>query len=125
MSESVNQLETLKVVADNEFVKVDGTTISFTIQDGPVKEHGVNGCQVDVLIEAGRQMIEKFNAACPSEWNEKAMGNLVEALKCLAERTAEREAAGVEGTDEPVPEAESAPAESDGVDKQGPTEGGE
>ena len=33
------------------YVRHDVNSISFTIQNGPIKEVGVNGCQVDTLIE--------------------------------------------------------------------------
>ena len=39
--------------------------ISFTIQNGPIKEVGVNGCQVDTLIETAKLMIEGLNKNYP------------------------------------------------------------
>ena len=31
------------------------------IQNGPIKENGVNGCQVDTIIEATKAIIEGLN----------------------------------------------------------------
>ena len=38
------------------YIDHDSNMISFRIQDGPIKENGVNGCQVDTLIHAARIM---------------------------------------------------------------------
>jgi len=75
----------------------DKNMISFKIQDGPVKENGVNGCQVDTLIEAARIMIEGLNAKYPCMENEQALTKLEEALVWLENRKKDREKRGVEG----------------------------
>ena len=48
-----------KEIRPNNFIYVrnDVNSISFTIQNGAVKESGVNGCQVDTLIETAKIMI--------------------------------------------------------------------
>lgn len=73
-------------------------TISFRIQNGPIKEHGVNGCQIDTLIETAKIMLEKLNEKFPSRHNEFAIEGLVDVLSWLEERRIEREKRGVEGT---------------------------
>ena len=39
----------------------EANAIVFKIQDGPIKEHGVNGCQVDTLIHAAKKILEGLN----------------------------------------------------------------
>jgi len=41
------------------YVRHDVGSIAFTIQNGPVKEAGVNGCQVDSIID-GKNHIGRF-----------------------------------------------------------------
>lgn len=76
----------------------DYNTIWFRIQKGPIKERGINGCQVDTLIHAARDIITKLDAKFPSKYNSAAMWALSEAIAHLEQRTKDREARGVEGT---------------------------
>ena len=75
----------------------DKGMISFKIQDRPIKENGVNGCQVDTIIEAAKIMIEGLNVNFPCRENALAITKLEEALMWLNKRKADREARGVEG----------------------------
>jgi len=75
----------------------DKGMISFKIQDGPVREVGVNGCQVDTIIEAAKIMIEGLNVNYPCRENAVAITKLEEALMWLNKRTKDRESRGVEG----------------------------
>lgn len=88
-----------KDIRPNHFVYVrhDKNSLSFTIQDGPAKEVGVNGCQVDTVIEAAKVMIEGLNKQFPCRENAVAITKLDEALMWLAKRRIDREARGVEG----------------------------
>ena len=79
------------------YVRHDVNSISFTIQNGPIKEHGVNGCQVDTIIEAAKLVIEGLNKNFPSRENACAITKLDEALMWLRERTRLRIERGVEG----------------------------
>lgn len=81
----------------NEHIIVEGNTISFTIQDGPIKEHGVNGCQVVDLIKVSHHIISKLNNLYPCEENSRTIRNLADALQAQEDRTKNREARGVEG----------------------------
>lgn len=72
--------------------------ISFRIQNGPIKEHGLNGCQIDTLIETARIMIRKLDEKFPCIHNKLAAMQLEAALRVLNERRIERESRGVEGT---------------------------
>lgn len=79
------------------YVRHDVNSISFNLQNGPVKEHGVNGCQVDTMIEAAKIIIERLNKDFPCRENAVAITKLDEAIMWLAKRKADREKRGVEG----------------------------
>ena len=82
------------------YLRLDKNSISFTLQNGPVKENGVNGCQVDSLIHAAMQIISKLNDKFPCPENDLAVSSLITAINALKARTANREARGVEGTNQ-------------------------
>ena len=82
------------------YVRNDVNSIAFTIQNGPIKENGVNGCQVDTIIEAAKLIVEGLNTKYPCRENSIAITKLDEALMWLRERTRDREARGVEGTNQ-------------------------
>lgn len=68
-------------------------------QDGPIKEHGVNGLTQEVLLAIVQHRLECFQAgeyACAE--NEKALAHVRAALEALKERTRNRQARDVEGT---------------------------
>jgi len=71
--------------------------ISFKIQAGPIKEFGVNGCQVDTMIEASKIILEGLNTSFPCRENALAITKLDEALMWLKRRKEDREKRGVEG----------------------------
>jgi hypothetical protein len=80
------------------YVRQDKNSLSFTIQNGPIKEVGVNGCQIDTLIETAKIIIEKLNENYPCPENKLAVIHLGAALSYLEERKLNREKRGVEGT---------------------------
>lgn len=73
-------------------------TISFRIQKGPIKEVGVNGCQIDTLLETARHILEGFNQTVPCKENTEAIVHIGRALRCLEARREDRERREVEGT---------------------------
>lgn len=73
-------------------------TISFKIQNGPIKEVGVNGCQVQTIIEVAKEILAGLNEKFYSDFNQRALFNLDAAILALKERTKEREMRNVEGT---------------------------
>ena len=75
----------------------DKNMISFKIQAGPIKEFGVNGCQVDTLIEAAMIMIDGLNRSFPCDENIMVLAKLESALRWLEIRKDNREKRGVEG----------------------------
>lgn len=79
------------------YIRHDTNSLSFTLQNGPVKEVGVNGCQVDTLIDAAYEILSGLNNKFPCGYNEVAMQNLETALFALRARKSDREARGVEG----------------------------
>lgn len=82
------------------YIRHDVNSISFTIQNGPIKEVGVNGCQVDTIIEAAKLIIEGLNKQFPCRENSLAITKLDEALHWLGARKKDREKRGVEGKSE-------------------------
>lgn len=85
---------------EGSFIRVNHETndIAFSIQNGPVKEVGVNGCQVDEIIAVARIMLAGLNRNYHCVHNDYAIDALDTALARLAERKADRERRGVEGT---------------------------
>ena len=79
------------------YVRNDVNSISFTIQNGPIKEHGVNGCQVDTLIEAAKLIVEGLNKQFPCRENALVITKLEEALLWSMKRKLDREKRNVEG----------------------------
>ena len=73
--------------------------ISFRIQNGPIKENGINGCQVDTIIEAAKTILEGLNKKFSCRENSIAITKLDEALMWLEKRKKDREKRGVEGYD--------------------------
>lgn len=78
-------------------IRHDKNSISFTLQNGPVKEVGVNGCQVLELICAAREIISRLNDKYPCEENQKTVDALADAIHWQNERTKDREDRNVEG----------------------------
>ena len=74
--------------------------ISFRLQKGPIKEVGVNGCQVDTLIEAAILILSGLNEKFPCTENKVAISHLDIALNYLNIRKYKREHRGVEGKNE-------------------------
>ena len=79
------------------YIRNDKNSISFTLQNGPIKEVGVNGCQVDTLIEAARLIIQELNNKFPCKENKTCLDHLSAAIQVLKDRKADREKRGVEG----------------------------
>lgn len=74
------------------FIQVDFegvNKIAFTIQSGPVKEAGANGCQVDWLLIVARHLIGKLNKEFSCRENSVTLTKIDEALMWLEKRNAE------------------------------------
>ena len=81
------------------FIQIDHdeNKISFIIQDRPIQVSGINGCQVDTIIEAAKLILEGLNEQHYCYQNDMAINKLERALQWLRERTADRVQRGVEG----------------------------
>lgn len=80
------------------YIRHDVNSISFTMQKGPIKENGINGCQVDDIIHLAKIMLEGLNIEVPCRENSLAITKLDEALLWLMHRKNDREIRAVEGT---------------------------
>lgn len=79
------------------YVRNDKNSLSFTIQNGPIKENGVNGCQVQTIVEVAKKIVEGLNAKFPCRENAMMITKLDEAIMWSKKRTEDRENRGVEG----------------------------
>ena len=73
------------------------SSVKFTIQSGPIKEFGVNGCQIDDVIAWAKDKIDGFQKAFPCRENAIVLTKLDEALLWLQKRKADRAARSVDG----------------------------
>ena len=76
-----------------------GNAISFKLQDGPIGVAGCNGCQVDTIVHAAKEILVGLNKNHPCIENDDAIGHLTDALTALEARRQDRLERGVEGTD--------------------------
>lgn len=74
------------------------SVVTFVIQSGPVKEFGINGCQIDDVITWVKDRIEGFNKDFPCRENSMIITKLDEALLWSLKRKQDREKRSVEGT---------------------------
>jgi len=77
----------------------DHTVAGITFQNGPIKEHGVNGCHQEDLLAIVIHRLQCFQAGeyrCRE--NAIALTKIEEAMHWLRHRTNARKARGVEGT---------------------------
>lgn len=75
----------------------NNSAIGFRIQNGPIKEVGVNGCQIDAMIETVILILTGLNDKFTCEENSHAIACLKHAIFYLEERKRNREERGVEG----------------------------
>lgn len=103
-TEKVQHLQEMTVMdpqMPNIIVDHVNNTIVFRLQNGPTKEKGKNGCQVDDVIRTVKTIIEGLDAKFHSSYNTAAIGALELALNELAARKTNREIRQVEGTNAP------------------------
>lgn len=84
-------------VHDFIFMNFEKGEIGFKLQEGPIKENGVNGCQVSDMIEIATDIIRQLNEKFPCRENAIAITKLEEALMWQEKRTQDRLLRGVEG----------------------------
>lgn len=79
------------------FVDYDVNMISFRIQNGPIKEVGKNGCQVEDIIAVAKHIVEELNKKFPCIENSMIVTKLDEAIMWSKKRTLDRLSREVEG----------------------------
>jgi hypothetical protein len=79
------------------YLRKDKNSISFTIQNGPIREVGENGCQIDALVHAYREILIGLNEKFPCDENIKQIDLLNEVIELSDKRKRDRTARGVEG----------------------------
>lgn len=86
----------------NNFIFMDfgKGEIGFKLQEGPIKENGVNGCQATDMIEIATDIIRQLNEKFPCRENSMTITKLEEALMWQEKRTENRTLRGVEGKNE-------------------------
>jgi hypothetical protein len=81
-------------------VNHDEDYIGFKLQNGPIKEAGLNGCQVTDIIQVAKFIIEKLNEKFPCRENDNTITYLDYAIYHQEARTKNRVVRGVEGHSE-------------------------
>lgn len=79
----------------------DSPYLSIQFQNGPVKEHGVNGVQLTGVLKICLARYKMLNRSFPCRENALAITNLQQAIFWDLERTEKRTIQGVEGYDKP------------------------
>jgi hypothetical protein len=79
------------------YVRHDKNSLAFTIQNGPIKEFGKNGCQVEDIIAVAKTIVEGLQSKFPCRENAMMITKLDEAIMWSKKRTADRQARQVEG----------------------------
>jgi hypothetical protein len=82
------------------YVRHDVNSLSFTLQNGPIKEVGKNGCQVEDVIFVAKHIIEELNKKFPCRENSMVITKLEEAILWSKQRTFNRMMRDVEGTNQ-------------------------
>jgi len=74
--------------ATNLFILIDEVenAVGFKIQEGSIKENGVNGCQVDSIIKVAKIMLEGLNKEFPCYENDEVIKNLEDSIRLLNKR---------------------------------------
>lgn len=91
--------EPVNLTQVTEFVdKVDLNCIKIKLQSAPISEVGIDGLQIDDVIEIVKNIIQSFNARFPCRENSMCITHLDEAQLWLIKRKLDREKRNVEGT---------------------------
>ena len=64
----------------------ESNRLEFKIQDGPIKENGSNGCQVDQIIHVAHAIVKGLNGKFPCKDNENCLYHLEGAMQALRTR---------------------------------------
>jgi len=80
-------------------IDVEGHSVKFTIQDGPIKKCGVNGVQITDVLEYVFYVYKSLDAEHPCKENELTIRRIWQAICSQNARTMDRIARDVEGCD--------------------------
>ena len=82
-----------------ESIAIDSSqnTMVITFQDGPIKEVGVNGVQIETLVAIYGKIVEEFNKKYPHRENEVILKHVEGIMEATERRKRDRESRGVEG----------------------------
>lgn len=96
------QQREMKKLLSEHFIQIDhgNNLLIFKLQQGAVKEAGVNGCQVDTILMTAHDILMGLNEKLPHDDNEKPIAFLEGAIEWLRVIKTDRELRGVEGTNE-------------------------
>ena len=75
----------------------EGNKLNFIIQDGPIKEVGVNGIQATDLLFFCKELFKSLNKDFPCRENALTITKIEEAMHWQDARTKDREKRKVEG----------------------------
>lgn len=99
LDSSIPQEEYLELIKNKYIIHgKENNTVIFKIQNGPIKENGKNGCQVDHMLAVASHIIRVLNTKVPCDFNEKAIMGIEDAISALEARRLDRENRNVEGT---------------------------
>lgn len=89
----------------NAFISLDraDNSLTFQFQNGPIKEVGINGCQITALLHAFEQILTSLNKLKKCQENDHTLRHIVEAIRTQEQRTARRTIEGTEGTNKETP----------------------
>jgi hypothetical protein len=85
----------------SDFVTLEGSKIDFIIQDGTIKDNGINGVQVTDMLDFTLKVYQSLNSEVPCPENDLTIKYLSDAKDVQDSRTKNRIKRGVEGTSEP------------------------
>jgi hypothetical protein len=83
--------------SDHPFITVTDKGVTFNMQRGPIREVGVNGCQIDDIVKLVTETVRVLNAKFPCRENSIAITKLEEAMLWFEARRLDRVARDVEG----------------------------
>jgi len=90
-------LECAHFVIDHGKDKKSSYAGELWFQNGPIKEHGVNGVQIKDVIDMLVNRLKDLDLKYPSKYNQKTIKYLLLAQLEQDKRTSDREKRGVEG----------------------------
>lgn len=82
----------------NGYITHDDATLSFKMQEGPIKEVGENGIQVNEVLQTMIGYLKVLDKEKTCEYNDKTIRFIAMAIEAQEARSRDRIDRGVEGT---------------------------